>query len=371
MSIKVVHESGMKLSIRGQEIPKFATTRATELLHFLISHHGQRFSRRLLQQQFWPDVPPEKAQNSLRQTLSIIKKALGDDCPIVAQRLSVYCRTRDLYFSVQKQANSPIQPLLNSNSESVPLGKKLEQFQVSLLESFRKEPVVEFLVKLDQLILNPNLDSKMRTSVTFLLAYCYNEIGQWNRAFEIANELHKTVETSDEILMAKHALGGILWHGGYFDDGMRMLWEAAKLASDSPLTQSHILSNIAIGAYEQGNIEVLEYASSLSRQTLSLADSVHGPVLKYISALEEISNRNHIKGERTIGELILTTSRTSHRLSVYAFEANAFNFAKKGDMINAREAFQKAFDFREAFQMHPSPVEKRRLRKLRGLIEVI
>ena len=62
---------------RGTEVvARFRSHATASLFAFLALHPGRSFGREELADKFWPDAEPEAARNSLRVSLSALKKAL-------------------------------------------------------------------------------------------------------------------------------------------------------------------------------------------------------------------------------------------------------------------------------------------------------
>jgi hypothetical protein len=357
MSIRVVLEPSFEVYVNKARMQPLATQKAEELLQFLILHRGTRFTRQILQERFWSRSEPEQAQISLRQAIHSINKAFGDQSPIVSKRSEIYCRASDVYMS------HPHTPELVG-------GEPVDPLQ-SLLVSFRREPLDQSLRKFVAASQEPSHDRLTNFSIRFMLAYAYNETGFEKLALNTAKQLLVDAESKPEIVIAKHALGGILFHAGHFQQGISQLWDAARLAEDDAVTRMHILNNIAIGSYEANQNEDLEYASALARQQknsdLTLM-SQHTFVLDYVSALEKIRDREPHVAAAHLEELVHQTSNSSHRLNAYLLEALALAKYRCQQPDSALKFLNQARTIRQTYRMQPSTVETRRLRQLRQQI---
>jgi tetratricopeptide (TPR) repeat protein len=176
--------------------------------------------------------------------------------------------------------------------------------------------------------------------------------------------------TDGEMMIAKHALGGLLWHEGRFKEGIESLWEAASLAQEQPMEQVHILSNIAIGAYEAKSSDELRYTEAIAAQKLRLnSESSHNVVLDYVRGLALMSEHRYAEASQLFEATLIQSAATSHRISVYLLEANAQAKHKLDLSVEAMGLLNQARAMRKAFNMHPSTVELRRLQKLRASLK--
>ena len=273
---------------------------------------------------------------------------------MAANRRQIYCRASQV---------SVIEPIaLRPTNVEDP-----NRFESQLLASFRTLPLDQTLIKIQQELEQPGWSSEIRFRLRFLLAYAFHELGRTEMGLEIVRELVGEAKSQTELMIAKHALGGLLWHKGLFKEGIETLWEAATLAERQPMEQVHILSNIAIGAYEAKSSEELRYSESLASQKLSLmAENQHNIVLDYVHGLALASEHRYAEAARLFEATLIRSSATSHRVSVYLLEANADVKKRQGLDEESRKLLDQAKAMRKAFNMHPSSVELRRLQKLRA-----
>ena len=319
-------------------------------------HRGQRFERRILEDRFWPEAERQRAQTSLRQAVFSIRQVLGDDGPVTANRRQVFCRAS------QVSVTQPVSIQSQSGTH--------EHFEAQLLASFRSLPLDQTVVKIQSELEQPGWSSEIRFRLRFLLAYAYHELGRSQMGLEMVRELVCEARTDGEMMIAKHALGGLLWHEGHFKQGIETLWEAASLAKDQPVEQVHILTNIAIGAYEAKSQEELRYSESIAAQRLRLnSDGGHNIVLDYVRGLALLSEHRFAEASQLLEATLVKISATSHRISVYLLEANAQCKQKLTLDVEAKSLLDQARAMRKAFNMHPSTVELRRLQRLRASLK--
>ncbi|MEI7576222.1 MAG: hypothetical protein WCK51_04965 [Armatimonadota bacterium] len=336
-------------------LPDLPTAKSRELLTFLVHHRGQRFERRILEERFWPGAERQRAQSSLRQAVFSIRQILGEDGPITANRRHVFCRASQVSVTQRTTIR--------------PEGGVPEEYEAQLLASFRTLPLDQTVIKIQTELEQPGWSSEIRCRLRFLLAFAYHELGRSQLGLEMVRELVRDARTDGEMMIAKHALGGLLWHKGNFKEGIETLWEAASLAEDRPMEQVHILSNIAIGAYEAKSGEELRYSESLASQNLRLiAESAHQIVLDYVRGLALMSEYRYSEASLLFEATLIQSAATSHRISVYLLEANAHAKQKLGLDDEAKGLLDQAKAMRKAFKMHPSTVELRRLQKLRATL---
>ncbi len=356
MGVVVQFEPEISVYRDKVRLPELPTAKSRELLTFLVHHRGQRFERRILEDRFWPEADRSRAQTSLRQAVFSIRQVLGEDGPVTANRRQVFCRA--------SQISVASQPKLQAK-ESLP-----EQFEAQLLASFRSLPLDQTVIKIQAELEQPGWSNDIRFRLRFLLAYAFHELGRSQVGLEMVRELVCEARTDGEMMIAKHALGGLLWHEGHFKQGIETLWEAALLAEDQPLEQVHILSNIAIGAYEAKGNEELRYTESLAAQKLRLSsESGHSIVLNYVRGLALLSEHRYDEASRLLEDTLIKSASTTHRLSVYLLEANAAAKHKLGQETEAKSLLNQAKAMRKAFSMHPSAVELRRLQTLRASLK--
>jgi hypothetical protein len=141
-----------------------------------------------------------------------------------------------------------------------------------------------------------------------------------------------------------------------------MLWEAAYLADPASPPGQHILSNIAIGEFERGNLDKFEYAKAKIDQ----ANANYGKLINaYIEGLHETLMGRPVVAEQLLLGLLLHTNEGSYRLKVYLLELLATSLSAQERAKEALACLERANQLRKQFLMHPSTVEKRRLGKLR------
>ena len=337
-------------------LPELPTAKSRELLTFLIHHRGQRFDRRILEDRFWPGSDRQRAQTSLRQAVFAIRQVLGEDGPVTANRRQVFCRASQI--------------LVTQRSQIQPLDGISEQFEGQLLASFRSLPLDQTVAKIQSELEQPGWSNAIRFRLRFLLAYAFHELGRSEIGIEMVHDLAREARTNDEMMIAKHALGGLLWHEGHFKQGIETLWEAASLATHQPMEQVHILSNIAIGAYEAKSNDELRYTEAIATQMLRTnSESGHNIVLDYVRGLALLSEHRYVEASQLFETTLIESSATSHRISVYLLEANAQCKQKLALEVEARSLLDQARTLRKAFSMHPSTVELRRLKMLRASLK--
>ncbi len=336
-------------------LPELPTAKSRELLSFLIHHRGQRFERRILEDRFWPGADRIHAQTSLRQAVFSIRKVLGEDGPVAATRRQVFCRASQVSISHQIPARAEVAP---------------GEFEAQLLSSFRSLPLDQTVIKIHAELEQPGWSRDIRFRLRFLLAYAYHELGRSEMGLAMVQQLVQEATTDGEMMIAKHALGGLLWHEGRFKEGIESLWEAAFLAQDQPMEQVHILSNIAIGAYEAKSSDELRYTEAIAAQKLRLnSESSHNVVLDYVRGLALMSEQRYAEASQLFEATLIQSAATSHRISVYLLEANAQAKHKLDLSVEAMGLLNQARAMRKAFNMHPSTVELRRLQKLRASLK--
>ena len=335
-------------------LPDLPTAKSKELLTFLVHHRGQRFERRILEDRFWPEADRQRAQTSLRQAVFSIRQVLGEDGPVAANRRQVFCRASQVSVIQLSPARQP--------ESVVP-----DRYEAQLLTSFRSLPLDQTVVKIQMELEQPGWSSEIRFRLRFLLAYAFHELGRTQMGIEMVRKLVTEARTDAEMMIAKHALGGLLWHEGHFRQGIETLWEAVSLADADSLEQVHILSNIAIGAYEAKSSEELRYTQSVAAQKLRLnSESGHNIVLDYVLGLALLSEHRYAEASQLFESTLIQSAATSHRISVYLLEANAEAKHRQGMKNEAQSLLNQARAMRKAFNMHPSTVELRRLQKLRA-----
>ncbi len=248
-----------------------------------------------------------------------------------------------------------------------PIASDLNQFESQLLASFRSLPLDQTVVKIQQELEQLGWSNEIRFRLRFLLAYAFHELGRAEMGLAMVHELVQEAQTKGELMIAKHALGGLLWHNGQFKAGIESLWEAASLAEGQPMEQVHILSNIAIGAYEAKSGDELRYSESIAAQKLrQMAENQHNIVLDYVHGLSLASEHRYAEASQLFAATLIRSAATSHRISVYLLEANADVKKHQGLDEESRKLLDQAKAMRKAFNMHPSSVELRRLQKLRA-----
>lgn len=354
MSIVVQFEPEFSVYRDKVRLPELPTAKSRDLLSFLIHHRGQRFERRILEDRFWPGADRHRAQTSLRQAVFSIRQVLGEDGPVAANRRQVFCRASQVSVLALPQL-----PRQANGGES--------DFETRLLASYRSLPLPQTVEKIQEELQQPGWSSEIRFRLRFLLAYSFHELGRSEMALEMVHALVHEAKTAGEMMIAKHALGGLLWHNGNFKDGIQTLWEASALAEDQPAEQVHILSNIAIGAYESNSREELQYTESIAAQRLRMmSGDQHNVVLDYVRGLALMSERRYVEASRLFEATLIQSASKSHRLSVYLLEANAHVKKHQGLEDESLKLLSQAKAMRKAFNMHPSSVELRRLQKLRA-----
>jgi tetratricopeptide (TPR) repeat protein len=279
---------------------------------------------------------------------------LGDDGPVTANRRQVFCRASQVSVATQPKSQQGG-------------GFIHEQFEAQLLASFRSLPLDQTVVRIQSELDQHGWSNDIRFRLRFLLAFAYHELGRSQLGIEMVRDLVCEARTDGEMMIAKHALGGLLWHEGHFKQGIETLWEAASLAKDQPSEQVHILSNIAIGAYEARSKEELRYTESVAAQKLRFGfESDHSIVLDYVRGLAFLSEYRYSEASQLFEVALIESSATSHRMSVYLLEANAASKLGLSQEEDAKSLLNQAKAMRKAFNMHPSTVELRRLQKLRA-----
>ena len=94
LALTLLGETGFNLN--GKPIKNLSAEKAYALLIYLVvdSHHAHR--RDALAEMFWPEKPEGSGRNNLKQTLSILRTALGDR---QSQEPFIFSSNRDLQFN--------------------------------------------------------------------------------------------------------------------------------------------------------------------------------------------------------------------------------------------------------------------------------
>jgi hypothetical protein len=359
-TIRLEQGLAIELFVGRNRIPDLQSKKADALLKFLVSHAGTRFSRTSLQKRFWGGANSKNAQLSLRQALFLIGQALQTHSPIRATRTQVFCRASKIYVSrkpfVKAKISSPRFQLEKGQDE------RLRQI-ADLISLFRRQNLGKFVLQAQRLLNSQSLDKSSEFSLRFFLACTHNELGRYQEGLRIASAMVGDANSSWERTMAFHALGGILWHGGYFDEGLPMLWEAFNLSSGDPSTQFHILSNIAIGSFEANRLESVQYAVSLANSQPEVGTE-HHEVRRYIRMLELVSQGDFATAQLQMEQYLKYSSRVSSRVDVYLYELMALVEYRMENPGASRFMLSQAELLRKAFDMHRSPVETRRIQSL-------
>jgi DNA-binding SARP family transcriptional activator len=85
-SLEIRLLGGFEVLRDGAPLRAFRTRKARALLAYLALHAGQPLSRAALAGLLWPEQPSARAAQSLRQALTFLRDALGDDSAIHATR---------------------------------------------------------------------------------------------------------------------------------------------------------------------------------------------------------------------------------------------------------------------------------------------
>ncbi|HFQ92996.1 MAG TPA: hypothetical protein ENK32_03225, partial [Anaerolineae bacterium] len=89
MTLEIRLLGGFKVWRDGEPVRAFRTRKARAALAWLACHAGRPISRDTLAGLFWPDSSSRRAAHNLRQTLTFLRRALGDDNPLQITRQDV------------------------------------------------------------------------------------------------------------------------------------------------------------------------------------------------------------------------------------------------------------------------------------------
>lgn len=86
VTVRVLLFGGVRIESANGQTERLPTQKAAQLLGFLCIPPRRTHSREVLATLLWPDATPEAARHNLRQALSWLKKALGEDALVLEGR---------------------------------------------------------------------------------------------------------------------------------------------------------------------------------------------------------------------------------------------------------------------------------------------